>query len=70
MNLTGYDGQSYAKGDRVELHPSSAGRLRLPTPCYGRVRGVSFTWRDNVRVELDERPGLTFGGPQDYFRKA
>lgn len=66
-NLTGYDGNGYTVGDRVELHPGCD--LWMRGARYGTVVGVSLTAGDRVRVELDKLPGKRFSAPEDRFRR-
>jgi len=63
---TGYDGNGYGIGDRVELHPGTD--LWMRGARYGKVIGLSLTPLDRVRVELDAIPGRVFSGSQETFR--
>lgn len=67
MTLTGYDGNGYEIGDRVELHPGT--ELWMRGARYGEVVGTSLTSKDRVRVRLDKRPGRLFSGSEDTFRR-
>lgn len=67
MKFTGYDGQSYSIGDRVEIHPGTD--LWMRGARYGVVVGSSLTPKDRVRVEMDRVPGRTFAGSEDTFRR-
>ena len=64
--MTGYDGNGYNVGDRVELHPGTD--LWMRGARYGTVIGSSLTPVDRVRVELDAMPGRKFNGSEDTFR--
>lgn len=64
--MTGYDGNGYDIGDRVELHPGTD--LWMRGARYGTVVRVSATPADRVHVELDRLPGRTFAGSEDTFR--
>jgi len=64
--MTGYDGNGYSVGDRVELHPGTD--LWMRGARYGTVVGRSQTARDRVRVNLDAIPGRIFAGTEDTFR--
>lgn len=64
---TGYDGNGYNVGDRVELHPGTD--LWARGARYGVVVGMSLTERDRVRVRLDKLPGRLFSGSADTFRR-
>lgn len=63
----GYDGNGYAVGDRVELHPGCDYWARGAR--YGVVVGIVPTKLDQVRVVLDKIPGRKFSGPADRFRR-
>ena len=65
--LVGYDGVTYAIGDRVELRPGLYEWLR--DARFGTVVGTSLTKNDRVHVKLDSMPNSTFGGPDLSFRK-
>jgi len=64
--VTGYDGNGYTVGDRVELHPGTD--LWMRGARYATVVGLSLTPKDRVKVELDKRPGRTYSGSPDTFR--
>jgi len=64
--MTGYDGNGYGVGDRVEIHPSTD--LWMRGARYGVVIGSSLTPKDRVRVKLDKLPRRTFAGSADTFR--
>ena len=63
--LIGYDGNAFAVGDRVEVHPGTD--LWMMGARYGTVVGTSLTPEDRVRVEMDKVRGLR-SGPADRFR--
>ena len=65
--LYGYDGNGFAIGDRVELHPGLDWWARGAR--YGTVVGTRSTDGDRVIVELDYRDGLRFSGPASRFRR-
>jgi len=65
--FTGYDGNGYNTGDRVELHPGTD--LWMRGARYGTVIGSSITPNDRVKVELDAFPGRKFSGSEDTFRR-
>ena len=64
--VTGYDGNGYGKGDRVEIHPGTG--LWMRGARYGTVVGIIDTRDDRVRVRLDKVPGRLFSGPAERFR--
>ena len=64
--MTGYDGNGYSIGDRVEIHPATD--LWMRGARYGVVTGTSLTRDDRVRVRLDRIPRRTFAGTEDMFR--
>ncbi len=64
---TGYDGQSYKVGDRIEIHPGTD--LWMMGARYGIVVGMIPTKEDRIRVKLDKLPDRRFSGPEDRFRK-
>ena len=64
--VTGYDGNGYGKGDRVEIHPGTD--LWMRGARYGTVVGIIDTRDDRVRVRLDKVPGRLFSGPAERFR--
>lgn len=66
QTLTGYDGNGYTVGDRVEIHPATD--LWMRGARYGTVVGTSQTRDDRVHVELDKRPGRVYAGSEDTFR--
>ena len=65
--MTGYDGNGYEIGDRVELHPGTD--LWMRGARYGTVVGASLTPDDRVHVEMDKLPGRKFSGSEDTFRR-
>lgn len=65
--LIGYDGVSYEKGDRVEIHPATD--LWMKGARFGVVVGTSLTPNDRVKVRLDALPQRMFSGSADTFRK-
>lgn len=65
--LYGYDGNGYAVGDRVELHPGTD--LWMRGARFGVVVRTSCTPNDRVHVELDALPGRRFAGSADTFRR-
>jgi hypothetical protein len=65
---TGYDGNGYNVGDRVELHPATD--LWMRGARYGTVVGIVPTPRDRVRVVLDALGTRVFSGSADTFRRA
>ena len=65
--MTGYDGNEYEIGDRVEIHPATD--LWMRGARYGEVVGASLTPTDRVKVQMDKIPGRTFSGSEDTFRK-
>ena len=65
--MTGYDGNEYQVGDRVELHPATD--LWMMGARYGEVVGSSLTRNDRVKVRLDRRPNRLFSGSEDTFRR-
>ena len=64
--MTGYDGNSYAVGDRVELHP--ANDLWTRGARFGVVVRTSLTPKDRVHVKLDKLPRTTFATTEDNLR--
>jgi hypothetical protein len=60
--------QTFAVGDRVELHPGTDMWMRGAR--FGTVVGRSLTSQDAIRVELDRIPGRKFCGPVERFRHA
>jgi hypothetical protein len=65
---TGYDGNGYNVGDRVELHPGTD--LWMQGARFGVVVRMSLTPADRVHVRLDAFPNRTFAGHEDTFRFA
>lgn len=63
--FTGYDGQPYRIGDRVELHPGTD--LWMRGAKYGEVVGASLTPKDRVQVRVDAT-GKVIAGSEDTFR--
>ena len=64
--LTGYDGNGYDVGDRVEIHPGTDMWMRGAR--YGVVVGQSLTPADRVRVRMDAT-GRTVSGSEDTFKR-
>ena len=64
--VTGFDGNGYTIGDRVEIHPGTD--LWMRGARFGTVVGMSLTPKDRVHVELDRIPGRKFSGSADTFR--
>jgi hypothetical protein len=64
--MTGYDGNGYDIGDRVELHPGCD--LWMRGVRYGRVVGTSVTRDDRVHVVLDRKAGIWHGREDDFRR--
>jgi len=64
--FTGFDGNGYCVGDRVQIHPATD--LWMRGARYGVVVGSSLTSSDRVKVELDRIPGRTFAGSEDTFK--
>ena len=69
LNATGYDGNEYTIGDRVELHPSV--EYCVQGARYGEVVGMSLTSDDKVHIKFDKLPNRKqhFAGSADTFRK-
>ena len=65
--MTGYDGNGYNVGDRIELHPRCD--LWMRGARYGTVVARIDTPRARVRVRLDARPGRLYSGQEDDFRR-
>lgn len=65
--LTGYDGESYGVGDRVEIHPSTD--LWMRGARYGKVVRSSITPKDRVHVIMDKIEGVVFAGSESTFRR-
>lgn len=67
--VTGYDGNGYTIGDRVELHPGCD--LWMRGAKFGEVVGMRPTPDDRVHVEMEhpQLRGRKFSGPADRFRK-
>ena len=63
--VTGYDGEPYGVGDRVEIHAGTD--LWMMGARYGTVVGISLTPVDRVRVQMDKVRGVR-SGPSDRFR--
>jgi len=63
---TGYDGNGYGIGDRVEIHPGTD--LWIRGARYGTVVGSSLTPLDRVKVEMDKLPGRIFAATEDTFK--
>ena len=73
--LTGFDGRTYRKGDRVILDPDICLADATPPGAHcpdavGTVVDTTLTERDRVRVEFDHIPGRLWCGPAHYFRAA
>ena len=70
-NATGYDGNEYTIGDRVELHPSV--EYCVQGARYGEVIGfgVGLTSDNKVHIKLDKLPDrdTLLSDPADTFRK-
>ena len=64
--VTGYDGNGYTIGDRVEIHPGTD--MWMKGARYGTVIGMSLTTNDRVHVEMDKIPSRKFSGSEDMFR--
>ena len=66
--VTGYDGNGYAIGDRVEIHPGTD--LWISGARYGTVIGIrpSAVAHRRVHVEMDRIPTRKFYGSEDMFR--
>lgn len=64
--LTGYDGRTYAVGDRVEISPHTDQWMRGAR--FGVVVRTSITPNDRVHVKLDKIPGIV-AGTEDTFRR-
>jgi hypothetical protein len=64
--VTGYDGNGYNVGDRIEIHPGTD--LWMRGARYGVVVGISQTPNDKVRVKLDKMGNRLFAGSADTFR--
>ena len=69
LNATGYDGNEYTIGDRVELHPSV--EYCVQGARYGEVVGVGLTSDGKVHIKLDKLPDreTLVSEPADTFRK-
>lgn len=65
--VTGYDGNGYSVGDRVELHPGTD--LWMRGARYATVVAIIDTLDDQVRVKLDKVPGRRFSGHAETFRR-
>lgn len=67
--VTGYDGNGYTIGDRVELHPGCD--LWMRGAKFGEVVGLSLTPWDRVHVKMEhpQLRGRCFSGPADRFRR-
>ena len=65
--VTGYDGNGYTIGDRVEITPGAD--LWMRGARYGVVVGMSLTPVDRIRVEMDKIPGRKFSGSADMFKR-
>ena len=63
--FTGYNGDSYSIGDRVEIHPGTD--LWMRGARYGVVIGSSITDNDRVKVRMDKLPNRKFSGTEDTF---
>ena len=64
--MTGYDGNGYDIGDRVEIHPGTD--LWMRGARFGTVVGSSLTPADRVHVKLDKLSHKVCGH-EDTFRK-
>jgi len=65
--MTGYDGNGYEIGDRVELHPGTG--LWMQGARYGVVTSTRSTPVDRVHVRLDKLPKRLFSGSEDLFKR-
>ena len=65
--LTGYDGNGYDVGDRVEIHPATD--LWMRGARYGVVVRKSLTPADRVHVRMDKLAHRTFAGHEDTFKR-
>lgn len=65
--VTGYDGNGYTIGDRIEVHPGTD--LWMRGARYGVVVGLSLTPQDRVRVKLDKTGERLWSGPAERFRR-
>lgn len=65
--MTGYDGNGYEVGDRVEIHPCTD--LWMKGARYGVVIGRSLTPEDRVRVQMDKTGVKVWSGSEDLFRR-
>jgi hypothetical protein len=63
---TGYDGNGYCVGDRVELHPATD--LWMRGARYGTVESFWFRGTNRVSVRLDKLPGKVFVASPETFR--
>lgn len=64
--VTGFDGNGYSIGDRVQLHPGTDMWMRGAK--FGTVVGFSLTPNDRVHVELDLIPNRKYSGSADTFK--
>jgi hypothetical protein len=64
---TGYDGNGYNVGDRVEIHPGTD--LWMRGVRFGTVVGMRSTPADRVHVVMDKLPSRKFGGHESTFRR-
>lgn len=64
--LKGYDGRTYAVGDRVEISPHTDAWMRGAR--FGEVVRTSLTPNDRVHVKLDKLPGIV-AGTEDTFKR-
>ena len=64
--MTGYDGNGYDVGDRIEISPATD--LWMRGARYGVVVGKSITEMDRVRVKLDKTGERVYSGPEWLFR--
>ena len=65
---TGYDGNTYTIGDRVELHPGTD--LWMRGARFGEVIAMNSPHNARVRVKLDAFPNrkTPFSGPANRFK--
>ena len=65
--FTGFDGNGYTIGDRIEIHPGTD--LWMRGARFGVVIGSSLTPNDRVHVILDKLPKRKFSGSEDTFQR-
>lgn len=64
--LTGYDGNVYSVGSRVEIHPGTD--LWMRGARYGTVVGTSLTPLDRVHVMMDKTGDRVWSASEDTFK--